>query len=506
MKGTFRAGAPIDIDCNTVIVGSGAGGSCVADVFIRAGIDVVMLEEGPYLPAKGAPACATAAFPRAWRNGGLTLALGKPPIAYAEGCCVGGGTEINSAIFQRTPDELLDAWGKRDSIDSFGADALRPFFDRAAAAVNASLTPEPLGMASEIIKTGAERLGWSVCALERGQRCCVGTNLCSFICPTGAKQSMSVTLLPGAIARGMRLIANCRVNRIQVRSGRAVGVAATAIDADGMRHRVHVRAQNVVLAAGATQTPALLQRSGFKGRIGTVLRLHPTVKAIGFFDMPVDAHLSRLPLYAVTEFMPDRRIGGSLFSPAIYAMSLAEDWHNRSHLVGRWRHAGIYYGMIRPRGTGRVRAMPVGGDTLVTYDLTDEDWGGLAGILRAVCQVLFAAGARFVMPSIFGHQGWHTVDDLRDNLQDAFRRKQVNLMSIHLFSSCPPGENRHLSVTDSFGRIRGLSNVLIADASQIPDAPGVNPQATVMALAYRAGEAWLAMNERERARRVTREE
>ena len=43
---------------------------------------------------------------------------------------------------------------------------------------------------------------------------------------------------------------------------------------------------------------------------------------------------------------------------------------------------------------------------------------------------------------------------------------------------------RHCPV-DSFGRLRGFDNVRVSDASIIPDAPGVNPQGTVMALALR---------------------
>ncbi|OQB91089.1 MAG: Cholesterol oxidase precursor [Verrucomicrobia bacterium ADurb.Bin118] len=58
-------------------------------------------------------------------------------------------------------------------------------------------------------------------------------------------------------------------------------------------------------------------------------------------------------------------------------------------------------------------------------------------------------------------------------------------MTIHLFSSCPMGEDRKRCATDSFGRLHGFTNLRINDASLLCTAPGVNPQGTIMALARR---------------------
>jgi choline dehydrogenase-like flavoprotein len=63
--------------------------------------------------------------------------------------------------------------------------------------------------------------------------------------------------------------------------------------------------------------------------------------------------------------------------------------------------------------------------------------------------------------------------------------KRTNLMTIHLFSSCPLGENRSLCVADSFGRVHGVSDLWIADGSLLPGPPGVNPQGSILAIARR---------------------
>jgi choline dehydrogenase-like flavoprotein len=60
-----------------------------------------------------------------------------------------------------------------------------------------------------------------------------------------------------------------------------------------------------------------------------------------------------------------------------------------------------------------------------------------------------------------------------------------NLMTIHLFSSCPMGENKSKCAADSFGRVHGFKNLFVADASLLCSAPGVNPQGSIMAFARR---------------------
>src|SRR5262245_25817253 len=89
---------PTSLTCDILVIGTGAGGASTAATLADAGVDVLMLEEGPDIPAALAPQSLSEALPALWRGGGLTATVGGTPIALAEGRCVGGGTEINSAI------------------------------------------------------------------------------------------------------------------------------------------------------------------------------------------------------------------------------------------------------------------------------------------------------------------------------------------------------------------------------------------------------------------------
>jgi choline dehydrogenase-like flavoprotein len=468
--------------CEVLVIGTGAGGASVAAILAEAGRDVLMLEEGSNIPASEAPAGISRSMLSMWRGGGLLITLGSQ-IAFAEGRCVGGGTEINSAIFQRAPEAVVGAWQDANRLKDFSSAALAPYYDRAAKAVNASLTPGELGPPTDILARAGAAMGWKVSPLERGQERCAGTNLCTAACPTGAKQSMTQTMIPRALKAGARLMANARVTRL---TGSATRVTGALLRTEG--GPVKIKAQQVFVCAGTTGTPSHLAPSGMMG--AREFQLHPTIRLLARFREPVNAQNYRLPLVAITEFMPDLRFGGSVFTLPTYGMAIGEDWQRRQAWLPDYAHHAIYYAMIKPDGVGRIRTLPGADEPLVTYALTERDRRRLWHGARLLARALFAAGAEFVTPSAIGHPGWSDADAaMRDAAQPAPGR--TALMTIHLFASCPMGETEFQPV-DSFGRLKGWDNVILADGSVLPGAPGVNPQGTIMALALRAADAFLA--------------
>ena len=51
--------------------------------------------------------------------------------------------------------------------------------------------------------------------------------------------------------------------------------------------------------------------------------------------------------------------------------------------------------------------------------------------------------------------------------------------------TCRMGRDPASTVVDQYGRVHGMRNLFVADASVFPSCPGVNPQVTIMALATR---------------------
>jgi len=86
-----------------LVIGSGAGGAVTAATLAEAGHEVLILEEGPEVDTDRFAGHSPEAVATLYRGGGLTPMLGRPMIAFVEGCCVGGSTEINSGFWHRLP-------------------------------------------------------------------------------------------------------------------------------------------------------------------------------------------------------------------------------------------------------------------------------------------------------------------------------------------------------------------------------------------------------------------
>jgi choline dehydrogenase-like flavoprotein len=127
---------------------------------------------------------------------------------------------------------------------------------------------------------------------------------------------------------------------------------------------------------------------------------------------------------------------------------------------------------------------------LVTYHLDTADLSRLALSAVALGELLFEAGAQRLYPSAADAAPIDSPKELV-RLWDEVSRSRASVMTIHLLASIRMGERRDLAGADSFGRIHGFDNLYVNDASLVPDAPGVNPQGTIMAIAARNAAAFL---------------
>jgi choline dehydrogenase-like flavoprotein len=466
------------------VIGSGAGGAPTAALLAEAGFDVLVLEEGPWVEQGSVVPFSLAQMERQYRSGGVTVALGSPSIAYTEGACAGGGTEVNSGLYWRSPAALLERWRDQYRIDDFDPDELTTIAAEVEAALDVRTLPGTATAPSLALARGAAALGWQHGESPRWMTYPDGDDATQ-----GRRQSMTRTYLPRAVAAGARLAVGCRVERLVVAGGRVVRLDVTT--RDGRRSRVRVR--HVVVCAGAIHTPALLQRSGIRGNVGRTLAVHPTVKLAARFadevNIPAD-----VPVHQVKEFAPALSFGGSASHPGLVALALSDSWAELGRAIDDWRRISVYYAAITSEGRGTVRSLPWARDPLVTYRLTGRDRALLASGLARLATLMLAAGADEVYPSFRRATVVRSGADVAA-MRDAFDARRASVMTVHLCGSVPMGSTPP-AASDSFGRIAELANVMVNDASLLPDAPGVNPQGTVMTVAIRNARRFI---DRERA-------
>lgn len=480
-----------------LVIGSGAGGATTARLLAEDGLEVTLIEEGPDVDTAKIDSNSIDAIEKLYRNGGMAPILGNQSIAYVEGRCVGGSTEINSGFWHRLPPDCYHRWRTDAQLEDFTPERMEGYFARAEADLSVSLLGrEREPVSSAVFRRGIERLGWDFVEVPRCQKD-PGASAFS----AGAKQSMHQTYIPRGIAAGVRLFSGVKVKRLLHADGRATGAETAGANGNGNGSGTHtIRADAVFVCCGAVQTPALLRRSGITRNVGDNLCIHPMIKAAALFDDDIDAHDAPLPMYQVKQFWPTITIGGAVFTPGFLAMILSDNWEANRDAMLQWDRMALYYAGTRGMNRGTIRALPGEAGVVIRYRLSDADQKNLSLGLARLGELLFAAGAKAVFPSVRGMPVLRSAEQCRALLRDFVPISQMSLSTVHAFSSCPMGENPDFCATDSHGKVNGFSNLFVNDASLIPDSPGVNPQGTTMAIAMRNSEHFLAASRR-KARR-----
>jgi choline dehydrogenase-like flavoprotein len=471
---------------DVLVIGSGAGGAVTALELATAGRSVCVLEEGDRHELASYGAAPPEAMARLYRRRGMTPILGRVPVAYVEGVCLGGSTEINSGFWHRTPREVLLRYQSQFDLAHASVEELEPHFAWAEERLHVGLRKHAWPKSTAAFSRGVEAMGWAAQEVPRTAPGCRDSNACASGCPTGAKQGVSRQILPQAEAMGVRIVTRCRARLLLTRGSRVTGVLAEVQREPGVREMVRIDADHVFVCAGPTETPALLRRGGIKRNVGETLRIHPMLKVVARFPERLDAHESVLPLLQVKEFWPDISLGGAFFTAGHAAMALSDNWLETRGEMQNLPFMASYYVAVKGTGQGFVRPSPVGDSgTHLRYNLSDEDLMNLSRGLARLATLLLAAGAEAIFPTVQGLPAIRSELEAVRFLDERLPRSALSLSTVHAFSSCPIGERADRCAADSFGKVHGFENLYINDASMLPDSPGVNPQGSVMALARR---------------------
>ena len=493
------------LECDAVVVGSGAGGGVVAGVLAAAGRSVVVLEKGPNPGARDFTQVEGDMLGALYLDRALLMTqTGSLPILA--GSCLGGGTTINYTTSFPLPERTRGEWSDLSGLPLFEGAG----FGTSLARVNARLgvgtrwtTP---GARDAILERGCRALGWHVDAIPRNVTDCregLECGYCTYGCRHGAKNSTARTYLADAVRAGARLVVHCEAERVTVDRGRANGVIATVRGPDGTPHRLTVRARTVVAACGAINTPALLARSGVTGpAVGRHLHLHPATAVAGIFPERVDPWSGGLQTRYSNQLADQDGGYGVMLETAPVHFTLPASgfgWESArqfKHDVARLGHLSIVGVLLRDRDAGRVAVGAHG--PRVHYELSAFDVTHVRAGLRGAAQVLAAAGATEIFSlhtpparARPGAIGW--LDRFTDDCdRRGYRRCRMSYISFHQMGSARMGGDRRRSVAGESGETHDVRGLYVADGSAFPTSSGVNPMITIMAIADHVAHAILA--------------
>jgi choline dehydrogenase-like flavoprotein len=487
-------GRDFSAECDVAVVGSGAGGAVVATTLAEAGLDVIVLEEGPHVPAQEHGAMRQSESVRhVWRDAAMSLAVGlgdSPSINVTAGRGVGGSSALTGGVCFRVHDHVLHDWSK-EGMPELAPDAMDRWYSMVERDVHVETVPEAMrSKSTRLFIEGGKKLGIPFHSMRRNTDGCNGCGRCNFGCPHQAKMSVDIAYLPRAVRAGARILSDCLIDRVQMSGDRAMGVAGRLLDGPKGKPSsgVVVRAKHVVLSAGAMYTPLLLRRSGIgsrSGAVGTTLTLHPSFRVIARFDEPVRGWEGALQSAYSDHWEDEGMILNSVWIPNGIMVATMPGF-GKAHQ--KWRdmasHLAIFGGMLHDDAGGRVWPVPFGREPFMTYRMSKRDRARLPILLRRMAEIFFAAGAREVFLPVFG------ADPITSDELDAFpfesvKGRNIECSSQHPLGSCHMGASAASSVVDPDGRTWDVPNVWVADGSILPTSLGVNPQLTIMAMAAR---------------------
>ena len=469
---------------DAVVIGSGAGGSVAFWKLAQAGKRVLMLERGPNLGGLYSSLREHEVVSQGTYNGSGRVYFGNPPIPFIEGSLLGGTTELNGGLFWRTPSFVLDDWRARGFLSRVSANDIEKSFEEietllSVGTEDANATGD---LDSKLFAKGLSKLGFQTVHASRAVRGCLKSNRCAFGCPTGAKQSMSETLIPlglsqgGEVENGVTVLGISRVNggyTVRIKKG------------DGDRT---VSTRTLVLAGGVHESPRLVARVLNKPVMITKHDFHVNVKVIAKHSDSIRSREGTIFTHQLQEFIKDgvlimpSQSGDAAWavSKAGLANSVAEEIQDESEKMAIFT--------LQVAVSRKATQVSSGLGSFVFQGMQEKDLIKIRSYLTLLLGALDQAGfcAYLVSPTFDAFQPYEVATKSVQSL----KRVELDLSSVHAMSGLALGGR----LVDSEGQLREAEGVFVSDASVLPGHTIESPQGSIMMVAYHVANhilSWL---------------
>lgn len=514
------------LKCDVLIVGAGAAGAVAAHELARQNIDVLCLEQGEWPDTDRfvgrREEHEIVASPRWDPDPNVRLQMADYPIDVSESDVdiinfngVGGSTVVWNALWHR----LLPSDFRVRTLDGVAADwpisydELAPFYDEVEEAMGVSglagdpaypaRGPYPLP-AFPIERMGIKfaeamnRLGWhwwpGINAIPsrpwRRLNACVRRGVCGMGCADGAKAATYLTHWPDAVEAGARLVTGARVRELTLDEN---GLADGAIFFDGPGNERIAYAKSVIVCANGIGTARLMLLSksarypdgiaNSSGLVGRGLMLHPTSLVTGLMNEPME-----------TWHGPMGQIANSM---EFYETDASRGFVRGSKwsLVASGGPLGFASGMPM-HGEALQQAMQrMYGKTMsilvISDDLPDDDNRVVLDDELTDADDLPAPKILYRVPENTRRNIAFNLDRAAEALREAGAVETYPISigrhfgGAHLMGTARMGDNPETSVVDRWGRCHDIPNLHIFDGSVFVTGGGVNPTATICAIALR---------------------
>ena len=490
---------PERITCDVAIIGSGAGAGITAELLTKAGLNVVIVEEGQLKSSTDFKQKEPEAYASLYQENAGRKTKDKG-ITILQGRSVGGTTTVNWTSSFHTPPDTLKFWQDKFGLKDYTTETLAPYFQQAQTRLNISPWATAPNENNELLRRGAAKLGIKAEVIPRNVKGCYNLGSCGMGCPTNAKQSMLVTTIPFALDHGATLLVETRVEKLVIEGGRVtamqcIAVKPNAAPVESGKIATTIVAKHFVLAGGAINSPALLMRSKAPDphkRLGTRTFLHPVAITTAVMKDTVAAWTGAPQSIYSDHFLHTQPVDGPIgfklevapLHPVFFGANLPGFGEKQAELFRQYPHANVMLALMRDgfqeQSVGGTVELRDDGSPLLDYPISDYVLDGARRSMLAMAQIQFEAGATMVYP---GHElaGGTSTWAATKAAIEALPMKPLltKIGSAHVMGGCGLGGDDKLGVTRPDGVHWQLENLSIHDGSLFPTSIGANPQLSI---------------------------
>src|SRR5262245_8810708 len=488
---------------DVIVVGGGTAGAVVAGRLVEAGLRVAVVEAGPdYGSCRvgGWPAelLDARALPETHDWGYRGQGAGGQPLVFERARVIGGCSSHNGCVQIAGWRGDYDAWAA-SGCPGWSGEELQPLFARSTERLRVrrfsaeEIQPFQRAFLEAVVASGIPRTD-DLHDLDGGIGC--GSEPMNVV--DGVRWNTAFAYLdPVRDRRELTIVPEAVVDRVLIANGQAFGVSARV---DGQPREL--RADMVVLSAGAYGTPEILLRSGIGPAadlrehgievqaelpaVGANLHDHPASQLEFAGTEPLGKELE---LFARAHWLPEEQTLAKIASPMAdgpFDLHVYPWVEPDESLPAGWRCV-VPAGLLTPQSRGRLRLRSADPAIRATVDhaylAEPADVAALAYGVRWAMQVVRQPEiAAYLGPALRFPPG---TDD--DALGAWIRTTQAH--SWHPAGTCRRGPDpTQGAVVDTRGRVHGVRNLRVADASVFPNLPRATPALPIAVIGERIAD------------------
>jgi len=470
------------------IIGSGSGGGIAASV-LNEKYEVGIFEKGS--SGNGMTNNETFGYHNFYDTYGIQQTRGYKVLLLA-GMGIGGGTSVNWTTSLRTPDKILNEWDTlTKQANYFNSSEFKNSMDYVCKELNVDIKNNRIPQKEKKLAEGLElnNLSYKIIPRNTSNADCTESGFSTFGRYDESINSSNKIWFSEERFEPNNVFSDTSIRSLKISNGKATHIN---VENNGTLHEIAV--DRVILAAGSLNTPKILLDSGYKNKhLGRNLKLHPVSGVAGKFSEEQKPWAGTMQgIYSDDNlFLKDNYgylLEGLPMHPSLFFPFFPNNLDSFSEFIKSYNNWSGSIVLTSDTSSGSIiNKYP---QHLWDYKLNDFDHTNLIHGIVSLVKANYLAGAEEIMVASSPTMHWKKSSN--ESIEEFINKVELIknepyrmlLGSAHQMGTARINPNPEHGVVDLDGKVHGLDNVYIVDASTFPRCSGVNPMISIQSMSH----------------------